>query len=438
MYGSIHYLDYLDFVSRRDVDWSAYKAGFMEAYGEHPPIQAVLQSFSRGEPTAVEEFRKLFVFGDEDAGSFSRFQAKYDLLIAGSEFSKMGRRDTNLPAVIDELCAFLRKILTRQRDQNIGYAEQRMLLNPSCTRPQARELLEAILATCSTFEESDIQPRFAVSLPRDNPWPDWEVAREAALGPYGKWLTGIDFCFVEEGHPPKDKRELFDEVRSFNQSHPERALSILYHVGESFTDKSLASAVRWVHEAAELGAHRLGHAIALGVDPATYGRHTRSESVSERIDQLRYDLLNREGLQEFGVHVDVNSAELELRRLQAEDEDHLLEFEYDEHRATEVRGRQKYAIKCIKALGSVVEVCPTSNRRIGGISDPQHHPLVQFAANDVPFVVGTDDPGIFDTTLTDEIWSAIQIAGLPEDAFDEIANRSWSSRSEVLSGREDS
>ena len=147
-------------------------------------------------------------------------------------------------------------------------------------------------------------------------------------------------------------------------------------------------------------------------------------------------LRHRDGLRLHGVHINVNAVEMELRRLQAADGDLILQIEYNEQRLKEVKGRQTYAIQCIKSLGTVIEVCPTSNRRIGGISDPNHHPLVQFVDYDVPFVIGTDDPGIFDTTLTDEIRSAIEIAGLPDDAFDEIAERSWSSRSEVLVGRE--
>ena len=113
---------------------------------------------------------------------------------------------------------------------------------------------------------------------------------------HGEYLTGIDFCNVEEGFPPKHKRELFAAVHEWNERHPERALAILYHVGESFTDKSLESAVRWVHEAAQFGAHRLGHAIALGVDPEVYGAHERHESVAERIDQIEYDLSHADGL----------------------------------------------------------------------------------------------------------------------------------------------
>jgi hypothetical protein len=67
-------------------------------------------------------------------------------------------------------------------------------------------------------------------------------------------------------------------------------------LGESLEDETLERAVRWVQAAAEFGAHRLGHAIALGIDPARYGRHVRRESGPQRRDQIRYDLAHLDGL----------------------------------------------------------------------------------------------------------------------------------------------
>ena len=105
-------------------------------------------------------------------------------------------------------------------------------------------------------------------------------------------------------------------------------------------------------------------------------------------------------------------------------------------RLDEVKGRQRYAMEHIRSLGAVVEVCPSSNRRIGGLKEPFHHPVQQFISNGVPFVVSTDDPGVLDTTLADEIDWVIRAADLGPCSFDEIAERSWSYRSEVLVGRE--
>ena len=418
------------------MDWSSYEAAYNEAYGEAPEIRRILKEYNRGTPGSQEEFRRLFVFGDQDSGNFARFQAKYNLLGSGSRWSRLGEGASGFPELIDEVCRFIHQIIARQRQQNIGYAEQRMMLSPQLTRPQATQLLRAMLQAYSQYDGSDIQPRLAVSLPRDNPWPDWEVTREVVLGEYGHYLTGIDFCYLEEGHPPKEQQELFETVKDFNLNHPERALAILYHVGESFNDKSLESAVRWVHEAAEMGVHRLGHAIALGVDPDRYGIHSRYETVAERIDQLTYDLRHAKGLGESGLTIDVQGITQELQLLQTQPEERTLRVDYDDQRLNELRSRQKYAIQCVRSLGSVIEVCPTSNSRIGGISRNEHHPLIQFVAHGAPFVVASDDPGIFDTTVGNEVESAVAIAGLGQDSYDEIVERSWRYRSEVLTGRD--
>ena len=433
--GTIPSADYLEFLRDRNVDWRHYESRYQAAYGEIPPIRDILERHRSGDPGAAEEFHRLFVLGDQDAGNFARFQAKFNLLLSGLQALDFFQTGRNFPAVIEQIRYFLHKGTTAQRRQGTRYAEQRIMLSEFSIE-HAMEVLLAILKEYAQYEASDFQPRLAVSLPREDPWPMWELTRDLALGPYGHLLTGIDFCYIEEGHPPKEKQSLFVEVKDFNHRHPERALAVLYHVGESYQDKSLESAVRWVHEAAELGAHRLGHAIALGFDPEVYGRHQRTETVAERTDQLNYDLRHADWLRRHGVPIDPQTARQELAELKALPNDQQLILEYDQQRLDQLRGRQRYAMECIRSLGSVVEVCPTSNRRIGGISRPEHHPVLQFLSNDVPFVVASDDPGIFDTTLAEEIDWVIQAAGLSPDSFDEIAQRSWLYRSEVLTGRE--
>ena len=207
-------------------------------------------------------------------------------------------------------------------------------------------------------------------------------------------------------------------------------------MGESFQDKSLESAIRWVHEAAELGAHRLGHAIALGINPDAYGEHQRTESASERLDQLRYDLKHAQGLRTLGVPVDEQALASEVAQMQALPGETTLPIRYDASRLEEVRRRQAFAAGRIRDIGAVVEVCPTSNRRIAGIANPDHHPVHQFLAWRLPFVIGSDDPGIFDTTLADEISWVVDAAKLGSGAFEELVGRGWQYRSEVLSGRE--
>ena len=435
LYGCIHSADFLEFLKDREVDWARYESNYHRVYGVSPCITHILDRCRRGIADAGAEFDRLFVFGDDDAGNFDRFQAKYNMLNHGGVMSGFWRGELPASVVIDETCMFIHKIIARQHRQNLGYVEHRMTLGPDGAQAQSREMLLAMLRTYAAYEDADIQARLAISLPREDPWPNWELVREAALGPLGHLLTGVDFCYLEEGYPPKDQRQFFDAVSDFNLRHPERALAILYHVGESFNDKSLESAVRWVHEAAELGAHRLGHAIALGVDPERYGRHTRTESVAERMDQLRYDLRHREGLADFGVHVDVGIATEELERLGDLPIDHRVTMEYDDAKLAELRRRQEFAIGCVRELGAVIEVCPTSNRRIGGITNPEHHPVKQFIASNAPFVVASDDPGIFGITLADEVAWVGEHHRVPDDMMEHIVDMAWSSRSEVLTGR---
>ena len=150
---------------------------------------------------------------------------------------------------------------------------------------------------------------------------------------------------------------------------------------------------------------------------------------------MEYDLRHATGLIESGVTIETDRITLELDQLASLPKGQQINIDYDQRRLDELKTRQSYAIQKIRDLGSVIEVCVTSNRRIGGISRDDHHPLIRFVANDAPFVVTTDDPGIFDTTLAEEVEASVAIAGLESEAYDEIAERSWRHRSEVLVGR---
>ena len=124
-----------------------------------------------------------------------------------------------------------------------------------------------------------------------------------------------------------------------------------------------------------------------------------------------------------------------MERLKALPADYLLAIEYEDAKLSEIRLRQKYAIDCVRALGAVIEVCPTSNRRIGGITSAEHHPLKQFIASDAPFVIASDDPGILGITLADELEWVMEHHHVAHDAIERIVDLSWASRSEVLTGR---
>lgn len=417
-------------LARRTPSWERYEPKYERVFGRPSPARALLERHERGEDVS-DAFERLFVFGDDDAGSFARFQAKFDLIAAASIVGIAAKELEHLPRALEEIGLAANMVLDDQQREGIGYAEQRFFFGAGTPPELIEKGLRTILEVYVTREKPIA--RLAPSLPRSDPWAHWEIVRRLALEPVGEALTGVDFCFIEEGYPPKMQRELFAAVHDHNTRHPERALAILYHVGESFEDKSLESAVRWVHEAAEMGAHRLGHAIALGVDPDAYGAHVRTESVDERRDQIAYDLRYADELADFGVHVDRSALQRELALLA--DHEGPLQIVYDHRRLHEIRARQRFAMREVRRRGAVVEVCPTSNLRIGGLRDPSHHPVLRFIADGVPFVVASDDPGIFGTTLQHELAWIAEHARLDEAAMKALVERTWMSRSEVLTQR---
>jgi adenosine deaminase len=411
-----------DLIIRRDrVRWDWYETEMTAAYGMVPPTREVVNHFRAGDAAAAETFTRLFVFGDQDAGTYDRFRAKTWVLWAVSAVDD----DTATAREIrDQTMRYARAIRRYHRSTGVTYCELRI-----------DRRVAALLLPFYFRGARGVSERVAITLDRSDPWKGWSEVQRLALGKYGSALVGIDFCGDERGHPPKEMTEFFAAVREFNHEHPSRALAILYHVGQNYRDKSLESAIRWVQQAAEMGAHRLGHAIALGIDPAAYAPHVRSESVAERRDQIDYDLVHAAGLRAAGVRVDRAALQRELRTLSSLPESSPIDLVYDADRLDEIRRRQDYALARIGETGAVLEVCPTSNRRIAGIAHAAHHPVHRFLASDVPVVVNTDDPGIFGITLDGEFdWVCDQY---PDDPGlrDRLVRSAWDSRSEVLTGR---
>ena len=101
------------------------------------------------------------------------------------------------------------------------------------------------------------------------------------------------------------------------------------------------------------------------------------------------------------------------------DPDSQVAREYAPVRLEEIRRRQAFVLHCLSEAGTVLESCPTSNLRIGGVPDAAYHPIHRFLDSEVPLVVGADDPGVFDSPLATEIdWvtetSSLDEAGLAE------------------------
>ncbi|MGE5652879.1 MAG: adenosine deaminase [Bacillota bacterium] len=218
-------------------------------------------------------------------------------------------------------------------------------------------------------------------------------------------IVGVDFSGKEI--PPKQLMAFYERLKQDHDEHPDKALDAVVHIGENYLTISLESAIRWCHQSALYGASRLGHCIALGLDPyAAVQRHGGShltETVEERMDQIEYDLAHAEGLRAYGITVDREALEKEYAELTSHAKDETVTRPYDQTRLSEAARRQDYVLDDLARLGTAIETCPTSNLCIGGVPNIESHPFKKLYASKVKLVVCTDDPGIFGITLSDEI-----------------------------------
>lgn len=395
------------------VDWHAnrFLESYQEAFGLPPnPIRAFEEALANHEPS-TEHLKHLHSYTQADAGDFARFQAKFNFFLCLWDYYRS--QGPHAEALV------LHRLLERARSQNLDYIEYRYGLNilPDFLRFHQR--------TARFFRDNsgaDLTAHYIIGLPR---WAALEgyalvqqlLAQHPDLIPT---IVGLDFAGFEEGNPPKLLRPFFAQAHKDNQAHPERALDIVYHVGESFFDKSLESAIRWCHEIAEMGAHRLGHAIALGLAPTiAIARRPQAhiyEPASERLDQIAYDLHYAPQLMQYDIPIDKHSLLAERQQLTALDPTTLIERPYNDQRLSTIQKRQDFVLDRLKALGTVIECCPTSNLLIGGVPDPSHHPIHRFLASGVNLTLCSDDPGTFDITLASEIAWALE-----HTQFDEAA-----------------
>lgn len=373
----------------------------------------------------LDKFKKLYLFNHK--GLFSQFQAKFNLIIALSHFDDKEIRGIFLPIMKNHLSG------------GVTFAEYRIMYSPFETD---EGYIHKTIAACEGLQHSEetlkqtINGRLSLSLHRRGDFfHKYTILKELMAKNIlvNKYLTAIDFCNVEEGNPPKDKIPFFNQVLRDNKDNPSSALAILYHVGESFTDKSRKSATRWVIESAMAGAHRLGHAIALGIPPEILMTATQ-ESVAERIDHLQFELYHYDSISSFGEIEKKAVIEYELSQLKYLAQNKMVPASPTKRYREELRAIQEFGMEIIRQAGAVIESCPTSNLYIGMIDDLAHHPIKRFADKNLKLTIGTDDPGIFNTDIEKEYMLAKE-TGITEITLEKIRISSFAYTSEKLSGR---
>jgi hypothetical protein len=379
----------------RDIDWSFFVDSYEKAYGFRPDPVSLIEDALTG-PAGTERFRDHLVYGPENSGDFGRFGAKMSPIYCVLE---------HLQNTYGRFAEAQRLCLKRQRLEGVAYTEYRCMTQPDIFDRFHRANLNEIMSA----SRDGLKAGYIISLRRSNALEDYAAVRtfmdaHPETIPY---IVGLDFCHIEEGHPPKTLGPFYEHLIADNKAHPERALEVVNHVGESFFDKSLESAVRWCHEAATMGAVRLGHATALGLPPAVAiarrpDAHV-TELVSERIDQIAYDLVFGSQLTAHGIEIDTPALTAEREDLLKLDPDEILNRPYDDRRLEEVIARQRFVLDCLAGSGTVIETCPASNLLIGGVPGPENHPIHLFLASKVNLAICSDDPGVFATTLADEV-----------------------------------
>ena len=414
--GCLYAEDLLELGSKvfNEIDFSEYIQSYREAYGTTPdPIEL----FQRGltSPKGAKEFQDHFVFSAEDGGSFERFQAKFNFLISICKYWMDVRKEEEI---------ILQKVVERHGREGLKYVEYRSMHGGLPYNPYGFISFHKKMATfLKGAKTKNFNPRYIISLPRAYPVQGYRLIRQLLsknpeLIPV---IVGIDFCFFEEGYPPKSLKTFFKELNKDNQKTPVQALQVTYHVGEVYFDKSLESAIRWCHEAALMGARRLGHAIALGLDPQiSINRQPQaheSEPVSERLDQITYDLTHQSTLQTYGIPVD----RIDLLREQEELKNtahKTITRPYTPERLEEIRRRQQFVIDRLVELKTVIECCPTSNLRIGCVPSPEVHPVHAFLRSDLNLVISADDPGIFNSSLASEVEWVARTSSMTREELD--------------------
>lgn len=423
LYGCLLPEDLEWLAGRNQPRWQIFEDAYRLAY---PGQQARISDLFLSTKESRRLLESYYYF--REAGNFARFQSCFSLIIAVSSTDP------------EELSEVIGRVAKREPADWVEYRMQFSPLHNDEAFAQRVVALAEGAARAQSVTKKTI--RIAISLLRDDDrvWSQYEIVRAImSRNPAaGTHISGLDFCSVEEGHPPSKKAQLFERILADNRTDPKHALAILYHVGESFVDKSVESAVRWVVEAARLGAARLGHCLALGMRPESFLGTERMEIPGEHLAQIDFELAHADELQEAGIAVDkreLRATRAALAEAIERGADAPVAVRYDQGRVSRLRAFQDWAMRQVAGTGAIVECCPTSNLFIGALGDVSNHPLPRFLASRLRVVLGADDPGILGTDLLEEYELVQHQMGLGKAQIDQLRENAVAGRSELLSGR---
>ncbi|HLZ63904.1 MAG TPA: hypothetical protein VKR06_43805 [Ktedonosporobacter sp.] len=401
----------------RDINWNRF--GFLDRYERIFGIRLnPIDIFDRALATdSLDELRSISTYSYKPQGRFEEFDITsfFSMCITGYYLD----RDMHEP--------ILRPIVARHKREGIAYIEYRIAFGGD-----KQEFKDWHGRYARYFRQSStvsFAAKYIVRLFPNQLIESYEWLRELLheQPELIDTIVGIDFSGREIA--PKSLHGFYEILARDNQSHPESALDVAVHIGESFFGLSLESAIRWCHQSALFGAKRLGHCIALGMQPAIAvsrkpAAHTR-ESIQERLDQIDYDLEHASNLRAYGIVIDEDELRQERKALEDKDPAQLSSRVYDEQRLQGASLRQDYVLDALSRMGTIIETCPTSNLCIGGVPNIQAHPFIKLYKSGVHLAICSDDPGIFASTLADEIEFVCKTFAIEPGALAERLGDPW-------------
>jgi adenosine deaminase len=362
---------------------------------------------------------------------FPQFQARFNLMIA-------------LLPTTEQAVTVLNQIVPEQVNQGISYSEFRIFVPPLLQSEDLKKYYEDLAYGSAKSNSNYINThtsRVVLSVSR-NPqifMRQYQVLRDLQQisKNVAEQITALDFCGVEEGFPPEQLKDVFELIHNDNNSAPEQALAILYHVGESFDEMSVFAAMRWIHLAAQMGGHRLGHATAAGIRIKNSGRFKDGTKFFEPIKEAHVLLdfltktVNEPEMVEICGFLAKTYEEALLRNFGKD----RLELTWNSELRHAANALQTWTLSRLSQNGNIVETCPTSNRIIGRIEKEADLPVFQFSENKVPLIISSDDPGIFATTLKNEETICRRDNRISAERMEAISKNYQAYRAGILAGR---
>ena len=263
-------------------------------------------------------------------------------------------------------------VARRFKRQGVGYVEWRVDPFSATAHQSADEGSDKLHRFYGGFSKvKGIDSRLILSIAKNRYGSNWmpipeKIAylREQMMGLFDRVsdlpIVGIDAV-------NKDEIPL-SSLESVLSLAAENGLAIVPHVGE-MDSHDLETDLDNAETALRLGAKRLGHAV----------------SVYAPLDRF-YGLKDASGVL------------------------------YGPARMSKLRYKQKGIMNLLAEKQVAVEVCPTSNMAAHlGIKDYSLHPVNRLIEEGIPFVVCTDDYGIFGSSLKNEIYSISRAKSIDED-----------------------